>query len=130
MYEDWRRVDEGKYSNNGLFMYDDCRRADEGNIQTAACLCTRTVEQQTRVIFRQVYYVASPGEISHFTQNENQNVSKKWVTALLVTVNASWHEVSLLSLDFKISKLWYFVWTVKVITETANKLRKLDVTFN
>ena len=70
-------------------MYDDCRRADEGNIQTAACLCTRTVEQQTRVIFRQVYYVASPGEISHFTQNENQNVSKKWVTALLVTVNAS-----------------------------------------
>ena len=130
MYEDWRRVDEGKYSNDGLFMYDDCRRADEGNIQTVACLCTRTVEQQTRVIFRQVYYVASPGEISHFTQNENQNVSKKWVTALLVTVNASWHEVSLLSLDFKISKLWYFVWTVKVITETANKLRKLDVTFN
>ena len=81
MYEDCRRVDEGKYSNSGLFMYDVCRRADEGNIQTVACLCTRTVEQQTRVIFRQVYYVASPGGISHFTQN--QNVKKKWVTALL-----------------------------------------------
>ena len=71
MYEDCRRVDEGKYSrvdegkysNSGLFMYDDCRRADEGNIQTVACLCTGTVEEQTRVIFRQVFYVASPSSI-------------------------------------------------------------------
>ena len=87
MYEDCRRIDEGKYSNSGLFMYDDCRRADEGNIQTVACLCTGTVEEQTRVIFRQVFYVASPSSISHFTL-KSECKEEMGNCSFSVTVNA------------------------------------------